>query len=123
MRQLPTAGDGASGSVHAFDDAHIAFTRIAERGECLLIGRAVVGGNGLFDAVELDRNGALSDALLIGLDGAAASRKAAAIAGYGWSGEFGVRRQRGRIRNSAIEGDPVSLGHRLLPSCYGQFHS
>jgi hypothetical protein len=44
-----------------------------------------VGGNGLFDAVELDRNGALGNALLIGLDGATASKEAAAIADYGWS--------------------------------------
>lgn len=58
-----------------------------------------MGGNGLFDAVELDRNGALGNALLIGLDGATASKEAAAIADYGWSGELGVRRQRGGIRN------------------------
>jgi hypothetical protein len=77
-------------SPHAFHDTHVACTRIAERGECLSIGGAVVGGNGLFNTVELDCDGALCDALLIGLDGAAARKKAAAIADYGRSGKFGV---------------------------------
>jgi hypothetical protein len=71
-----------SASVHAFDDTDVAFARIAERGQCLLVGGAAVNGNGLFNTVELDRNGALCDALLIGLDGAAARKKAAAIARY-----------------------------------------
>jgi hypothetical protein len=38
-----------------------------------------VGGNGLFNTVELNQNGALCDALLIGLDGAPARKKAAAM--------------------------------------------
>ena len=86
-------------SVYTIYDAHIAFTGIAKRGECLLIGRAVVGCDGLLNAVELDCNGALRNTLLIGLYGAAASKEAPAIAGYGWSGEFGVCGQRGGIRN------------------------
>ena len=45
-----------------------------------MIGRAVVGGNGPFNTVELNCNGALCDALLISLDGAAPRKEAAAIA-------------------------------------------
>ena len=55
-----------------------------------------MGGNGLFDTVELGHNGALCDALLIGLDGPAARKEAAAIADYGRSGKFG-----GTVRLSA----------------------
>ena len=64
-----------------------------------MIGGAVVGGSGLFNTVELGHNGALCDALLIGLDGPAARKEAAAIADYGRSGKFGVCRQRGGVRN------------------------
>jgi hypothetical protein len=85
---------------------------LPERDERLLIRGAVVRGDGLFNAIELDGNGALRNALLIRLDGAAASKEAAAISDYGWSGELSVRRQRDGIRNRAIEGDPIPLSHR-----------
>lgn len=39
-----------------------------------------MGGNGPFNTVELNCNGALCDALLISLDGAAPRKEAAAIA-------------------------------------------
>jgi hypothetical protein len=39
-----------------------------------------VGGNGQFNTVELDFDGALCDALLISLDSAAPRKEAAAIA-------------------------------------------
>ena len=58
-------------------------------------------GDGLFNAIELDGNGALSNALLIRLDGATASKETATIGDYGWPGELGVRRQRGGISNAA----------------------
>src|SRR5690348_3168470 len=64
-------------SVHAFDDAHVPLARVAERGECLLIGGAVMGGDGLFNAIELNRYGALCNSLLIGFDGTVSSKEAA----------------------------------------------
>jgi hypothetical protein len=41
------------------DDAHVPFARIAEHPERFSIGGAVVGGDSLFDAIELCHRGAL----------------------------------------------------------------
>src|SRR5271170_6724335 len=54
---------------------------LPEHGERLLIGGAVVGGHGLFDAIELNRNDALSDPFLVGLGGNASSEGPAAVGG------------------------------------------
>ena len=53
-------------------------------------------GDSLFDAIELRHCGPLSDPLFIDLHGLAARKEA-------------IRHKRCRIRNRAIEGDPISL--------------
>jgi hypothetical protein len=88
---------------------HVAFAGVAERRERFLIGGAVVSGDGLFDAIELDRNCALGNALLVCLDRATTSKKTTAIGRHGRTCELGVCRQCTGIRNPTIEGDPVSL--------------
>ena len=48
-------------SVEAFDDAEVALDAVSECGQRLLVGRTRVCGDGLFEAVELDQDGALGD--------------------------------------------------------------
>jgi len=61
-----------SASVHSPDNTNVPFTRIAERLQCFLITRAVMGGDRLRDAVELRHGDALNNPLFIGLCGFAA---------------------------------------------------
>ena len=75
-----------------------------------------MGGDGFFDAVELDQDGALCDALLIILGCAAASEEAAAVAGQRGSREPGIeargvggcKARRGRA--DASQGRGLTLG-------------
>ena len=41
---------------NAFNDSDVAIQAIAESGQGCLVGVAVVGGNGLFDTIELDQD-------------------------------------------------------------------
>src|SRR3984893_12981750 len=81
---------GVRGSVDSLDDAHVALRGIAQRDECRLIAGAVVRGDRLGDAGELDQDGALVDAGLIGLGSAAAGEEAAAAGGDRGAGQLGV---------------------------------
>jgi len=78
---LGNASEASRFSVHAFDDAHVAFARVAEHGERLLVGGAFVSGNSLLNAIELDRNDALSDPFLVSLGRNASSEGPAAVGG------------------------------------------
>ncbi len=64
-----------------------------------------------FDAVELCDGRALRDTLLIGLRRIAAGEETAAIRGDRGPGKLRIGRQRLRIGDGAIEGDPISLGY------------
>src|ERR1700693_5391187 len=77
-------------SVDSLDDAHVALRRIAQRDQRRLVARAVMRGDRLRDAGELDQHGALVDAGLIGLGGAAAGEEAAAAGDDGGAGKLGV---------------------------------
>src|SRR5262249_55878614 len=97
-----------------FDDAQIALGRLPEHFERGLITLAIVGGGGFFHAVELDHHHALRDPRLIGLRGVAAREKAPASGGDCRPRELGIGRQCIRIRNRAIERDPIRLCHCTL---------
>jgi len=62
--------------VDAFDDAHVVLRRIAQDIECGLVAGAVVSGDRLGEAVELDQYGALIYAGFISLGGVAAGEEA-----------------------------------------------
>ena len=66
-------------------------------------------GDSLFDAIELRHCGPLSDPLFIDLHGLAARKEATATGDNRGPRELSVRHKRCRIRNRAIEGDPISL--------------
>ena len=83
-------------SVDSLDDAHVTLRGIAECDERRLVTWAVVRGDRLRDAGELDQHGALVDAGLIGLCGAAAGEEAAAAGDDGGAGKLGVLGQRRR---------------------------
>src|SRR5579859_7324736 len=104
-------------SLDTLDDAQVALAALAERVEGLAIVGAVMGGNSLCDALEFDDDGALREAVLVGLDRNTPSEKAAAVPGDRGSCEFGVSRERVGIGYRAIAADPVTLGHSLLPYC------
>ena len=59
---LPQVGGAETrGSVHSLDDAHVALRGIAQRGERRLVAWAVMRGDRLGDAGELDQHGPLVD--------------------------------------------------------------
>src|SRR5580700_8978344 len=101
-----------------FDDADVALRAAAEHFQRGLIARAVMGGGGLFDAVEFDDDDALHDALLIGFCGVAASNEFAAAGGDCRPGELGVFGQSVRIGNGKICRYPIGLGHGCLPMTF-----
>src|SRR5579872_5988782 len=80
-----------------FDNANVALAGLAERLERSLIVGAVVRGDGLLDAVELDQDGALRDALLVGLRRDASREKAAAVFDDCGPTELGIGGKRVRI--------------------------
>src|SRR5260221_3515223 len=102
-------------SVQSLDNADVPFAGVAERFKRYALGRTVAGRDGVLDAIELSHGGALSDPLLVSLCGVAAGQEAAAIGDNGRPCKLSVRRQRGWIRNGAIEGDPISLCHVCSP--------
>src|SRR5258708_37825182 len=102
-------------SFQSLDNADVPFAGIAERFQRLPIGSTVVSRDGLLNAVELRHCGALSNPLLVSLCGVAAGEEATAIGDNGRPCKLSIRRQRGRIRNGAIEGDPISLCHVCSP--------
>src|SRR5258707_15630968 len=68
-----------SASVHSSDNTNVPFARIAERLQRLLIGGSIVGGDSLFDGIELRYPGALGNPLFIGLHSFAALKRGAPI--------------------------------------------
>lgn len=76
----PQSGSGA------LDDSYLPLCAVAERKQRRLIAGAVVRGNGLGHAVELDQNGTLHEALLVHLGRFAACQEAPSAGGNGWPG-------------------------------------
>ena len=64
-------------SVDAFDDAEVALDAVGEGDQRLLVGRTLVCRDGLFEAVELDQDGALGDSGVVCDDPTATGRGAA----------------------------------------------
>src|ERR1700733_274557 len=108
-RTICTVMAGVRGSVDSLDDAHVALGGIAQRDECRLVAGAVVRGDRLGDAGELDQDGALVDAGLIGLGSAAAGEELAAACGDRRAGQLGVLGKRSGVGDRAVAGDPVCL--------------
>jgi hypothetical protein len=69
-----------------------------------------VGGDSLFETIELRHCGAPGNALFVGLHGFAARKKAATIGYDGWPGELSVRRKRWVIQY------PFAISVLLQPS-------
>ena len=63
-------------SVEAFDDAEVALDAVSEGGQRLLVGLTLACRDGLFEAVELDQDGALGDSSVVCDDPAAAGGSA-----------------------------------------------
>jgi hypothetical protein len=112
-----------AGSGNAIDDPQIAIGAIAQDAQRLLIGRAIMRGNGLCDAVELDEDRALVDATLVDLLRQSAREKAAARSLQRRSRQFGVGRDRCLIPNGPVCRNPISLGHNPLAVCQTPKHS
>src|SRR5277367_1278044 len=95
---IPKSGSRFSGKImlkkcprsHTYDDAQVALAGIAEHFERGLIARAVVRRRGLFDALELDQNGALLEAFFVGFCRGAARQKTAAAGCNRGPRELGV---------------------------------
>ncbi len=113
-RSPPTRGPprGVSGadpagprSVEALDDAEVALDAAGERGRRLLVGRALACRDGLFEAVELDQDGALGESGLVRHDPAVTGEDPAA------PGRPVVGGRLLRVRHGAVDADPVALGH------------
>jgi hypothetical protein len=90
---------GKSG-LDAFDDAQVALRRIPQGSKCGLVARAVMRGDRLGEAVELDQYGTLIDASLISL-GRATSGEEAPTAGE--DGRNGQLVYSSRLAGSEIE--------------------
>jgi len=74
-----------------------------------------MGGDRLLDTIELRYGCALSNSLFIRFHGFAACQEAAAMGDDGLPCKLSIRRQRHRIGNGAIQGDPISLCHFSSP--------
>ncbi len=74
----------------AFDDADFPFGTVAQSGQRGLVGGAVMSGDSLLDAVELDQHDALLQAALVNLRRFAARQKAASPGSEGRTGELRV---------------------------------
>jgi len=99
---------------HAFHDAEVSDGAVAQKLERGLVAFAVMGGDGAVDAVELDDDDALGEALLVGLGGRAASQEAAAGGADRRRGKLGIGGQGVRIRDRLIASNPVRLRHCAL---------
>src|SRR5262249_30145942 len=99
---------------HALDDADVALDGAFELLVGGLIGRAVIGGGGLLDAVELDQNDALHHAEFKGLGWHAARNEAATGCLQGRACVSRVSRERVGVRDGAVGCDPVGFCHRSL---------
>src|SRR5262249_19230240 len=104
--------------INALDDAQVAIRPITQDSECSLVIGAVVGGNRLGEAVELDQYCALLDATLIRLGGHATSEEAPARGDNRGHSKFGICLSRRRVGDRAIADDPVCLGHGFLRGGY-----
>src|SRR6516164_5339734 len=102
------------GLLHALDDPQVTIRTLAESLQRFLIARAVMGGRRFLDAVELDDDGALEKAGLVGLGRRSARQKPPAGSLDRRAGELGVAGQRIRVRNRTIRRHPIRLCHRHL---------
>src|SRR5882757_3934433 len=99
-------------SVEAFDDAEVALEAVGEYGQRLLVGRALVCGGRLFEAVELDQDDALGDSGFVCDDPAAAAGERPPACGVdGQTGQFVVEIKHLRVCDGGVDADPVALGH------------
>src|SRR4029077_1525502 len=136
-RMTPTAQDRSSGSamprpctvtsylgtvarartsLDAGHDAQVAVRAVAECAQCLLIGRAVVRGDRLLHAVELDEHAALIEPAFVDDRGQSARQEAANGGLQCRAREPRVRSQCLRVADRAVQGNPICLSH-TFPDC------
>ena len=114
VRKHCLAVDRVRSVVDAFDDANVALRSIAQDCECGLVAGAVVGGNRLSEAVELDQYGALINPDLISFGNTAAREVATATGENGRNGKLCIFFTRRGVVDRAIAHDPVCFGHGFL---------
>src|SRR5262245_13325992 len=76
--------------VYTFDDANVALCSIAQDSDCGLVAGAVIGGDRLGEAAELDQYSALVNLGLISFGNAAAGEVATATGDNGGNGKLCV---------------------------------
>ena len=80
VRKHCLAVDRVRSVIDAFDNSNVALRSIAQDSECGLVAGAVVGGNRLSEAVELDQYGALINPDLMINSAGSTSRPVASLA-------------------------------------------
>jgi hypothetical protein len=115
LRYLPRTRAGPSTvdrSRDGLDDAQVAFGGISEHAQSSLVGRALVGGDGLVDAVELDQGRSLGYSGLEDPSRISPGEKAAIRCPHGRAGKLDVGGEPIGITDRSERVDPVGLGHR-----------
>ena len=111
------------GLLRARHDPQVPDRAAVERGERLLVGRAVVRGTGCVDRLEHDDHGAGHLAGLVGLLGHPADDERAARPPQRRTRQLGVRRDLGLVGDLPVDADPVGthgahpVGRRVGPGC------
>ena len=97
--------------VDRLDNAQVPIHCVAQYAECFLICRTVVCGDRLCDAIELDKNGALVETVVIDLGGIPSRKYPRAGFLKRGSGELRICGESLWVVNRAIRGNPVRFGH------------
>lgn len=90
-------------SVEALDDAEVALDAVSKCGQRLLVSGTRMCGDCLFEAVELDQDGALAYSGVVCDDPAAAGEQPPARGLDGWTGQLVVGSKPLRVCDGAVE--------------------
>jgi hypothetical protein len=88
--ELKASRGATSSLVDAFDDPQVALSPIPQNGECRLVLRAIVYSDCFGEALKLNHNSPLFDAMLIRFSGGTASEEAPARSEDSRNSELGV---------------------------------
>src|SRR5258708_788285 len=117
---IPDALSSSCRSADALHDPHVALDRVLAQGlQRLLVARAVVRGERLLQAFELDHHHALVESLLVHLCGAAPHQIAAARGLDRRRRKLRVSRECIGIFHGVITDNPIGFGHRSFLSLVG----
>src|SRR5271166_3597385 len=106
------------------DNAQVAHGAVAQRAQRLLVGGAVVGGDGPLDARELGNDDALALARFVGGGGGAAREIAPAEGSNRGARKRGVGGKLVWVGDRTIAGHPIAFRHGGRPClCCGSIHA